>query len=88
MMTRVLTFPIWAVVVSVVCAVGRLYGIWGYMTIRLYIWELSVLETPRHINATESVVPFILLLEQQRVPVKPDVMLLMEPKVYGCLHAK
>lgn len=58
--------------VSVVRAVGQPYGSWGYITIRLYIWELSVLESPRHISATESIVPFIVLLKQQRAQVKPD----------------
>ncbi len=43
-----------ACLVSLICAMGQLYGSWGYITIRLYIWELSVLDTPWHIKATES----------------------------------
>lgn len=42
-----------ACLVSLICAMGQLYGSWGYITIRLYIWELSVLDTPWHIKATE-----------------------------------
>lgn len=43
-----------ACLVSLVCTMGQLCGSWGYITIRLYIWELSVLDTPRRIKATES----------------------------------
>lgn len=40
--------------ISLISTLGQLYGSWGYITIRLYIWELSFLDTPWHIKATES----------------------------------
>lgn len=43
-----------ACLVSLICTLEQLYGSWGYITIRLYIWELSVMDTPWHIKATES----------------------------------
>lgn len=46
-------FSLMACLVSLICSMGQLFGSWGYITIRLYIWELSALDTGWHIKATE-----------------------------------